>query len=265
ALDDRLRLDVWRAPTDNDEGAPWLPRSRTAPRWRKLGLHRMRHRTEAVETDGASVTVRTRVAPAATDLALRTVYRWTATEEDLRLTVTVEPEGDWPGTLPRMGLRFGLPGTFGRIEWFGGGPGEAYPDSRAASMLGRHRSGVDALQTPYVRPQENGARADVRWAVLRPDERGSGLRVEAVSAPFWLTARRWTSEHLTAARHTTDLVPTGTVWVNLDHAQHGLGSASCGPGVLPEHRLTPEAAVFSMVFSEVSAADGKENRGGSST
>lgn len=58
-----LRLDVWRAPTDNDNGAAWQPDERYGLRWRELGLHRMRHRIDAVEADGDALTVRTRVAP----------------------------------------------------------------------------------------------------------------------------------------------------------------------------------------------------------
>ncbi|GAA2403029.1 glycoside hydrolase family 2 TIM barrel-domain containing protein [Streptomyces glaucosporus] len=247
------RLDVWRAPTDNDNGASWQTDTRHGLLWRELGLHRMRHRLDAVETDaadGGALTVRTRVAPAATDLGLRAVYRWTATERTVRLEVAVEPEGDWPCPLPRLGVRLGLPARHGYARWFGGGPGEAYPDTRAAAMTGRWEAPVDDLQTPYVRPQENGARADVRWAELREDGgSGGGLRIEAGSAPFWFTARRWTSEHLDAAGHTCDLVPGDTVWVNLDHALHGIGSQSCGPGVLPGYRLRAEPARFSFVLS----------------
>ncbi len=72
------RLDVWRAPTDNDEAAPWQPGPRPATEWRRIGLHRMRHRVDAVETGPDTVVVRSRVAPAGSPLALRTVYRWTA-------------------------------------------------------------------------------------------------------------------------------------------------------------------------------------------
>lgn len=42
-----------------------------------------------------------------------------------------------------------------------------------------------------------------------------------------------------------------TVWVNLDHAVQGIGSQSCGPGVLPQYRLDATAAEFSFVFSTV--------------
>jgi beta-galactosidase len=236
-----LRLDVWRATTDNDDGAPWQTHVRYGPLWRTIGLHRMRHRLDAVEAGEDALTVRTRVAPAAWEAGLSTVYRWTSDGERLRLTVSVGPQGDWRVPLPRLGIRFGLSAA-DRVEWFGGGPGEAYPDTRTASAVGRWQSTVDRMQTPYVRPQENGARIDVRWAEL------GGLRIEGDPA-FFLTARRWTTEQLDAAAHRTDLVPGETVWVNLDHGQHGIGSQSCGPGPLPRYHLRAEPAEFSFVFS----------------
>ncbi|ONK09374.1 glycoside hydrolase family 2 TIM barrel-domain containing protein [Streptomyces sp. MP131-18] len=246
------RLDVWRAPTDNDLGASWQEDARYGMRWRELGLDRMRHRIDGVDLAGDALTVRTRVAPAGEELGLRADYRWTATDDELWLTVSVTPDSAWPCPLPRLGLRLGLPAAFSQAAWYGGGPGEAYPDTRAASRLGRYASTVDALQTPYVRPQENGARADVRWAELR-DGDGHGLRMTAGSAPFWFTARRWTSEQLDAAEHTTDLAPGDTVWVNLDHGQHGIGSQSCGPGPLPQYYLHAGTAEFSLGFREVTA------------
>ncbi|NJP44314.1 glycoside hydrolase family 2 TIM barrel-domain containing protein [Actinacidiphila epipremni] len=239
------RLDVWRAPTDNDRGMDWFAESRLDRAWRTAGLHRMRHRVARVAVGGDMLTVAVRVAPAAADHALHTVFTWTATGDRLRLEVAVTPEGAWSVPLPRLGVRLGLPGQLERVSWYGAGPGEAYPDSRAAARIGRWSATVDELQTPYVRPQENGARAGVRWAELtRPD--GSGLRIEG--EPFWLTARPWTTEALDAAAHTCDLVRSGRLWVTLDHALQGLGSASCGPGVLPAHRLDVRPAAFSFTF-----------------
>ncbi|WP_405943621.1 glycoside hydrolase family 2 TIM barrel-domain containing protein [Streptomyces sp. NBC_00932] len=239
-----LRLDVWRAPTDNDDGTDPVTGARYGQLWRELGLHRMQHRLDAVELSGTALTVRTRVAPAARDAGLLTVYRWTSDGTRLRLTVSVTPDGAWNVPLPRLGIRFVLPAGAESAVWCGGGPGEAYPDTRAASRLGRWESSVDGLQTPYVRPQENGARADVRWAAI------GGVRV-AGDPEFGFTARRWTSEQLDAAEHRTDLRPAGRqVWVNLDHAQHGIGSQSCGPGVLPQHQLHAGPAEFSFTFTE---------------
>ncbi|MCH5673988.1 glycoside hydrolase family 2 TIM barrel-domain containing protein [Streptomyces gilvus] len=236
-----LRLDVWRATTDNDEGADWADGIRYSELWRKYGLHRMRHRVDSVEATDDALTVRTRVAPAAWEFGLATVYRWTSDGSRLRLTVSVGPQGEWPVPLPRLGVRFGLAAA-DTVKWFGGGPGEGYPDTKSASRIARYESTVDDLQTPYLRPQENGARPDVRWAEL------GGLRIEG-DPEFLLTARRWTTEQLDAATHRTDLTPGDTVWVNLDHAHHGIGTASCGPGVLPQYRLEAAPAEFSFVFS----------------
>ncbi|MGW7269886.1 glycoside hydrolase family 2 TIM barrel-domain containing protein [Streptomyces sp. NPDC054864] len=250
------RLDIWRAPTDNDNGASWQGGQRHGLVWRELGLHRMQHRYDAVELTGGGLTIRTRVAPAARDIGLRTVYRWTSDGDRLTLTVSVTPEGEWTVPLPRLGIRLGLPAAYGYAHWFGG-IGEAYPDTAAASLSSRHFSPVDRMQTPYVRPQENGARADVRWAELRAGFTGEGVRMVGEPA-FWFTARRWTTEQLDAATHRTDLTPGDTVWVHLDHGQHGIGSQSCGPGVLPRYELHAAPAEFAFTFSYQDATPEEE-------
>jgi beta-galactosidase len=236
------RLDLWRAPTDNDRGSG-QPEDRA---WRDAGLHRLQHRVVDVDVQEHALVVRTRVAPPARGFGLLTDYHWTADGDRLRLRVEVAPDGEWPCTLPRLGLRLALPAELGDAEWFGTGPGEAYADSRQAARVGRFSSTVDALQTPYVFPQENGNRADARW--LRLTSGGRGIRVDGEPL-FDFTARRWTSEDLDAARHTDDLRPRDHVYLNLDLAQHGLGTASCGPGVLPRYRLQAQKATFSLVFT----------------
>jgi beta-galactosidase len=236
------RLDLWRAPTDNDHGLHG--EEALEPLWRRVGLHRLQHRVDRVALEGDELVVRSRVAPAATDVGMATTYRWSAVPGGLRLEVEVAPEGDWPCPLPRLGLRMAVPAGLRRVEWFGRGPGEAYADTGRAARVGRFAATVEELQTPYLRPQENGNRRDVRWASIGDGHRTT-LRLEG-EPTFDLTVRPWTSEHLDQARHPTDLRPDDRVWVNLDHAQQGIGSASCGPGVLPAYRLDPAPASFAV-------------------
>ncbi|MFD9303420.1 hypothetical protein ACFWCB_12330 [Streptomyces sp. NPDC060048] len=99
--------------------------------------------------------------------------------------------------LVRIGLDWEVPADWSRVEWFGTGPGEAYPDSRQAVRVGRFHATVEELQTHYVRPQENGNRADLRW-VTCTDGAGNGLRVVG-EEPFRFAARRWTDQQLDAA------------------------------------------------------------------
>ena len=146
-----------------------------------------------------------------------------------------------------MGLRWHLPAELSRITWFGAGPGEAYPDTRNAARIGRFHATVDDLQTPYIQPQENGNRADVRWAELA-DATGHGLRIQA-DTPYNLAARRWTDQHLAAATHQPDLVPDPLIYLHTDHAVQGIGTGACGPGVLPRYRLEVAPAHFAFTLS----------------
>jgi beta-galactosidase len=237
---DGPRLDLWRAPTDNDRGHHGISLD---PSWRELGLNRLRHRLVSFTPGNEETVVVVRSGPAAADLAITTTYRWSRVDDDLLLRVEFAPTEGWTVPLPRLGLRLSVPVTLTQVDWFGLGPGEAYADSRAAVRLGRWTSTVTDLQTPYVFPQENGNRADVRWAELSGD--GARLRIEG---GFDLTVRPWTSEDLDAAAHSTDLVPRDVLTVNLDVAQNGLGSASCGPGVLPPHELYATPASLDLRF-----------------
>jgi beta-galactosidase len=214
------RLDLWRAPTDNDEGHHGP--EQLAHVWRAHGLDRLRHRTLSVRLERDTLVVRTRVAPAASDLGLAATYRWTAEGGALVLALEVAPDRRWKFPLPRLGVRLAIPAGPDRVEWFGRGPGEAYPDSRLAARVGRFEASVAELQTPYAMPQENGNRTEVRWARI------GALRIEG-RPWFELTVRPWTSEALAAARHTTDLVADPDwLWINADLALHGLGSARAG-------------------------------------
>ncbi len=235
---DGPRLDAWRAPTDNDR----IPEHSAADAWRAIGLHRLRHRVAGVHDEDGGLVVRTRTAPAALDAGFVSTMRWTPLEGGgLLLDVAVEPEGAWPGPIPRLGLVWALPVELDTLTWYGGGPGEAYPDTRRAARIGRFTSSVDGLQTPYVMPQENGRRTDVRWAELTGAD--GGMRIEAMPSGdgdpevFGLTVRRWTSADLDAAQHPVDLVPGDRVWLTVDLAHRGVGTASCGPDVLPQHEL----------------------------
>jgi beta-galactosidase len=242
-------LDIWRAPIDNDLlnafGEPQI----TA--WLAAGLHRMRHEVLSVEPDASGLTVTARLAAAGSSSGLGVVYRWTAGDGSdpgrtgLRLEAAVTPDGAWPAPLPRLGIAMSLPGDDAEVEWFGLGPGEAYRDARAAVRVGRYRSTVAAMQTPYIRPQENGNRHQVRRARITTPDATLLITADPV---IDLTVRPWRTAALAAAAHQHDLVRDGRVHLHLDHAHHGLGSAACGPGPSAPHVLAAVATAFSVEF-----------------
>ncbi len=100
-----------------------------------------------------------------------------------------------------------------------------------------YRGTVSSQYVPYIMPQEHGNKTDVRWAAL---SNNSGIGLLAMSeAPFQTSASHFTADDLFRAMHTCDLDPRPETYWNLDVAQCGLGSASCGPITLPQYLVQP--------------------------
>jgi beta-galactosidase/beta-glucuronidase len=250
------KLSFWRPTTDNDRGG-WSPDGTTADHWRKAGLHWLQHRTDAAsfesldDNSSVRVTFDVRIAPPVHNgrgFLCRYIYTIRA-DGSVHLDVSGSPLGEQPRTLPRIGLELTLPATFDRVDWLGLGPAESYPDSIKAARLGRWSSTVDAMYTPYVFPQEYGQRSACRWLSLTTPS-GLGLHVTA-SPTIHFSARHYTTETIEKARHPHELKKSDFITLNLDHRQNGLGSASCGPGVLPQYELKPEAFAFGVTLTAV--------------
>jgi beta-galactosidase len=148
--------------------------------------------------------------------------------------------------LPRVGVVLVLVPGLERLEWFGRGPWEDYPDRLASTVVGTFRSTVADEYVPYILPQEHGRHSDVRMLSLTGDE-GSGLTVEGRPL-LSFTASHFTTADLLAARHTCDLEARPEIVLSLDHAQRGLGTSACGPDTHPRHRLTAGRYRFSYVL-----------------
>ncbi|WP_250036352.1 glycoside hydrolase family 2 TIM barrel-domain containing protein [Paractinoplanes maris] len=240
-----LTLDTWRAPTENDRFPGWDGTVSMEQQWRAAGLDRLLARTVEERDDGSRV----RYLPAGLDSGFEVDYRWSAHGPATRLEVGIERLGEWRLPLPRLGIVLALPTPDpGAVvfDWSGLGPGESYPDSRAAVRPGRHRMTVLEAQTPYVVPQENGNRSEVdRVSLSTPD---GTLRIDG-DHPFDVAVRPWSTAQLERARHTGELVPEGLLWVHLAVGVTGLGSASCGPAVRPSARYRTARADLAFTFT----------------
>ena len=265
---DGPRLELWRAPTDNDRGemrgsyelgAPEDTRGEGAPgpssesRWRQRGLDRLVHRVTDLSRDHERLTVRVRSSAANSGLFVDVTYHWVIGDDRLDLDVQIVPSLGWDCTWPRVGVRFDLPATLQQATWFGTGPAESYPDTRRAARVGRFAAGVDELNVAYSRPQETGHRAELRWLEIA-DETAARLRVETRTNPSGhrpgFTLTRHTPQELDQARHPYELPESSHSYLFIDDAVHGVGSRACGFDVLPQHALWPSARAFGLTLSQ---------------
>jgi beta-galactosidase len=243
----RLVLD--RVPTDNDivdrlvkpeDGAP-------AEVWRTQSLHLLQPRLLERTEEGDELVFRHRWSPLGRPDGILTESRWRTDGARLGLRWSLQPDGAWGPYWARIGLELVLETAVETVAWDGLGPGQAYPDCAQSVRDGHWEATVADLQIPYLRPQESGARGGIRSLVL-----GDDLAVAA--ADVAATVRRWSDAQLRDARHPHELVVEPRTYVTIDAAQHGMGSAGCGPDVLPAYRLTPRAATLDLVFERPDAA-----------
>ncbi|HIQ05349.1 MAG TPA: DUF4981 domain-containing protein, partial [Anaerolineae bacterium] len=235
-------LNLWRAPTDNDANT-WGGQ-KLAIRWREAGLDRLREQAQSIRAAQLSpqmvrVEVQTLNVPTIERAPTRFECRYTYTiygSGNVVVETHVISAGEVP-PLPRVGLQMTLPGEYNRFTWYGRGPHETYADRKQGAKVGIYGGTVDEQYVPYITPQENGNKTDVRWVALT-NRAGLGLLV--VGMPWFnVSAHHFTTQDLTEAKHTYELTRRDDITLNLDYAQCGLGNGSCGPGVLPQY--LPEA------------------------
>jgi beta-galactosidase len=253
-------LNVWRAATDNDGLKLWVDRQDEAwkalPRWLSLGLHKVEHRLKSIRlVQDAGQLPCVEVIHQASGRGqwddFLHIHRYTLLPDgELRVENHMQC-GEALTDLPRVGVNLILRPGLEQLEWFGRGPWENYADRKAAALIGKYRSTVSEQYIPYIMPQEHGHKTNVRWVTLA-DAEGVGLSVTGLPT-LEFNASHFTDEDLFQARHTFELRPRREVILSLDHAQRGLGTASCGPDTLEQYRLTAGVYRFGYALRAIRA------------
>ena len=237
-----VRQNFWRAPLDNDTGFGFG----ATRKWLARGIDRLAPRNidEPViaEEDGRITLVfHQRWSANPNPVVLDTTQTYTVYGDGKVDVETTYKELPYPNTSepfwwPRLGVTMGVNPACKTVAWFGRGPEENYVDRNWASDIGWYEAGVEDMHTSYARMQENGARTDTRELTVT-NQRGSGLKFSAISNPFTFTAHDYTDAQLTEAWHEYQLERADSTIVDIDLAQTGLGSASCGPEALDQYKL----------------------------
>jgi len=138
----------------------------------------------------------------------------------------------------RFGLQTTLATSFSEVDWFGRGPHEPMPDGKQSGLFGVHHRKNDDISFPYIHPQENGNRSDVRW-VRFLDGFGKGILIEYLEGQlFNFSLWPYTQEDLLEAGHIHELPKRENYTLNIDLTQSGVGDLlTIIYGKDPEFRL----------------------------
>jgi len=175
----------------------------------------------------------------------------------IRVNYRLKVENPLPD-LPKVGMQCGIANDFRDITWYGRGPMENYIDRCTGSLAGIYTLTLEDFLEPYVMPQENGSRTDVRWMFLS-NKRNEGLLVVADSL-LSMSVWPYTEEEMNRAKRTNELTEAGFVTVNIDLIQMGVRKhTSWSDEAAPIEKYRIPAKNYSYSFLLMPATGKKEN------
>jgi beta-galactosidase len=228
----------WRAPTDNDFGGDMPMRLGI---WRGAGKNRAVRSFHITQINSKLIRVNISFTIPVEASKWDVVYDIYGSG-DVILKNTFVPGHDRLPEIPRVGMAMTLNGEFENMSWFGRGPHENYWDRKTGAFVGVYEGKVIDQYHPYIRPQENGYKTDVRWVALTNSE---GMGLLAVGEPYLsVSALPFLNEDFDEGpekvqRHTFHIKRRDLVTLNLDYKQMGVGGdTSWGARARPHPEYT---------------------------
>ena len=235
-----VELSLYRPATENDKA--WGGEAKI---WRDAGLDSLTQIAGKVTYKKNVLTVPLTIVGRTGQTVGTAVMTYSVSETGtLAIGCDFTPDTAVVRSMPRVGLTFRVPeGMAPTVSWLGLS-GEAYADRMAAGRVGLNVVRPIDDFYPYNKPGAAGNHVLTRWMDLD----GAGLRVTA-DRLFQFSVYPYSDALVDAAEHVNDLVTDGLMTVHLDAAQTGVGTATCGPGVLPQYQLKIEPYRFTFYLS----------------
>jgi beta-galactosidase len=245
-LSDGLYPDFWRVPTSNDNGnnAP----ERLAV-WKDVQSGRAIKSFDVKQINPGEVEITVNSTLKAGDASFGTIYTITP-DGAIHVRASFKKNDVKAPELFRFGMRMTMPGEYETMAWYGRGPFESYWDRKTAAFVDVYKGKVMDQYTPYVSPQENGNKTDVRWASW-VNSTGSGLLVKADSLVN-VSAHNYTQPDLEKAAHTNEVPVKDIVEIHVDMQQMGVGGdTSWGAYTHDQYRLQGDEYAYGFTLKPI--------------
>ena len=247
---DGPQLNFWRPPTDNDRVD-----SHGEQLWRRIGLDHLTWKVNDVDIkkqDKWSSVQYIIVKKSAYNengekvFDVMEMYQVDCTGQ-IVIGYFVTP-AEWVPSLPKMGVQMKVAEELVTTEWVGYAQ-ETYPDRQACGLLGHYKVPTNELFHSYVQPQAAGNRMETRYVSFldKTNNRRLSAQLEGQNCQFSIYP--YSDENIEQAKHTNELQRAGYYTLNIEAAQSGIGTATCGPGVLENDLLQADLQCFVLHLS----------------
>ncbi|MDY8134835.1 glycoside hydrolase family 2 TIM barrel-domain containing protein [Aquimarina sp. 2201CG5-10] len=228
--------NFWRAPTDNDLGNKMHQKNIA---WKEASVYSKIHSIKIDKLENKTVVLEIEYNLPGIETIFQSIYTiyGNGVIHVANTLSGVKNKSD----IPRIGMRMQLPKKYDDLTYYGRGPWENYQDRNEAAFIDLYTSNVADQYVPYIRPQENGYKTDVRWLSLSDinnngllivaGDRLKGIGFSALHMPnedFDITSgitykKTDVVSDLNYSKHTIDIKEQDVVQLNIDLGQRGVG------------------------------------------
>ena len=240
-----ITLSLFRPATDNDNRD-----QNGAKLWRQAGLDHLTQKVVSLKEGKNKTTVKADILNAEGKKIGNAEFIYALNRDgSMKVQTTFEPDTSLVKSMARLGITFEMKDTYENVTYLGRGEHETYTDRNQSGKIGVYKTTPERMFHYYVVPQSTGNRTDVRWLQLT-DEHGKGCWIEANSF-FPFSPFPFSDVILEKARHINELKRDGKITIHLDAEQAGVGTATCGPGVLPSYLVPLTKQTFDFTIYPV--------------
>lgn len=238
-----IQPNFWRAPTDNDLGNGLPERARF---W-SVATSELKLQDLSTEVVDGKMNISTTHHYS----SFQQVVSYEI-DKDGNITITTHIQADSTlPEMPRIGYRMTFAKAFDQVQWFGRGPEENYWDRKTATFVGQYQSPVEELPTPYLRPQENGSRSDIRWVDLSNGQ-GLGIRFQGDTlmnfSAFPFRYSELSHHGKDYNKHGSEIEPDDLTTFHFDYLQMGVGGDNTW-GARTHEKYTIRPGVYEYKFT----------------
>lgn len=242
-----VRLNFWRALTDNDRGT--RAGSRLAC-WRDAGITPGIYNNTKFSIEGYKIienekkVIVTCGATVCTQPESKASIIYTITSKGIEVDLQFYPDSSLP-EIPEVSMLFELPADFENVTYLGNGPFENYIDRNSGVKLGVYNTTVTDMYTDYLKPQECGNRTGVRYATLVGNKKAFTVIAEPVME---FNASHYLPLELENAWHKKDLPQSDKTVARVIARQQGVGGYDSWGAKCNEKYMNKTDRVYRLKF-----------------
>ncbi|GGZ71728.1 glycoside hydrolase family 2 TIM barrel-domain containing protein [Algibacter mikhailovii] len=218
-LESTLKLNFWRAETENDLAYRKSLKLQSELKWRHAGDH-LKVDDFSVNTEQKGkvvVSVKGHIESPKTEIVLNyTLLGGGEVKVDCKAVIDKSAPN-----APRIGMQFDIAKTYGKLTYLGKGPHSNYADRNYGSHIGLYSGKPEVLNYMYVFPEEYGNHTETSWFKLT-NTANKGILVKG-EQPLSFSVVSYSIDNLQEANFTNELVERDIYSVNIDLKQQGVG------------------------------------------